>query len=111
MWENRNIESIEIFGALTQSYYQMSVSPYYESGDFVGLLCIATNITRRKQSELEIQQKSEELERTNSTLRRFNEAAVGREERMIALKKEVNELLEELGREQEYKLDFLGKDK
>ncbi len=54
------------------------------------------DITQRKQAEESLQKKMEELER-------FNRMAVGRELRMIQLKKEINNLLSELGREGKYR--------
>jgi methyl-accepting chemotaxis protein len=50
-----------------------------------------------KRMELEIEERTAELER-------FNKLAVGRELKMIELKKEINATLEELGREPRYKL-------
>ena len=48
----------------------------------------------------------EELKNTLEELKRFNDAAVGREERMIELKREINRLSEELGRKPLYDLSF-----
>jgi hypothetical protein len=48
-----------------------------------------------------------ERQRTLEELTRFNKAAVGRENRMIELKKEINELLGRLGEPSRYSLDFL----
>lgn len=70
------------------------------------ILGIARNITVRKISELEGRRNREELER-------FNRLAVGREIRMIELKKEVNRLLLLLGQHERYKIhspdDILNK--
>lgn len=48
----------------------------------------------------------EELVTANEELQRFNRAAVGRELRMVELKKEVNELRAKLDQPGRYKLDF-----
>jgi PAS domain-containing protein len=53
--------------------------------------------TERKQAEEELRQNMEELER-------FSKLAVGREERMINLKEEINELLGEIGKSPKYKI-------
>nr|QNO55307.1 protein-glutamate methylesterase/protein-glutamine glutaminase [Methanosarcinales archaeon ANME-1 ERB7] len=45
-----------------------------------------------------------ELKKKTEALRRFNKLAVGRELRMIELKKELNALLEDLGKEPRYKI-------
>jgi len=55
------------------------------------------DITERKAAEEEIKEKADELEK-------FNRLAVGREFKMIELKKEINALLEKLGKEPGYKI-------
>ena len=55
------------------------------------------DITKRKAAEEEIKKKADELEK-------FNRLAVGRELKMIELKKEINALLEESGKEPGYKI-------
>jgi hypothetical protein len=47
-----------------------------------------------------------DLERHVEELERFNRLAVGREQRMIELKRQVNELSEKLGREPPYDVSF-----
>ncbi len=54
-------------------------------------------ITERKQAEKQLHEKVHELEQ-------FNRLAVGRELVMIELKKQINHLLKELGRQEEYKI-------
>lgn len=61
------------------------------------------DISLRIRTEAELRQRNEELER-------FNRATVGRELEMIELKKRVNELSRELGREPPYILTFLESD-
>jgi PAS domain-containing protein len=60
---------------------------------------IAANITAEKNTLLE-------LERNLSQLERFNTLAVDREKRMIGLKREINRLSAELGRDEPYNLAF-----
>ena len=55
------------------------------------------DFTERKQAE-------EELKKNIKQLERFNRLTVGRELRMIELKKEINELLKETGRVEKYKI-------
>jgi PAS domain S-box-containing protein len=55
------------------------------------------DITERKQAQEALQQQTHELHVRNDELNRFNRVAVGRELRMIDLKREVNELCERLG--------------
>ncbi|MEA2104116.1 MAG: PAS domain S-box protein [Candidatus Cloacimonadota bacterium] len=60
-------------------------------------LIIINDITERKQAE-------EKLKKKNLELEIFNKMAVGRELKMIELKKEINEFLEKLGKKPKYKI-------
>ena len=55
-----------------------------------------SDITERKQTEKKLQERMSELET-------FYRATLGREERVIELKQEVNELLEQLGKNKKYR--------
>ena len=63
------------------------------------IILVIEDITARKQAEENLRQNLEELER-------FNRAMVGRELRMIELKKEINELCRMTGEERRYPLEF-----
>ncbi|HJH29978.1 MAG TPA: PAS domain S-box protein [Methanosarcinaceae archaeon] len=60
------------------------------------LLVVVRDITERKQAEEELQERINELET-------FYRTTLGREERVIELKQEVNELLEKLGENNKYR--------
>ena len=62
-----------------------------------GILGWLLDITDRKKAEKEIQEKYTELSR-------FRRMAIGREQKMIELKKEINELLESTGSSGKYKI-------
>ena len=64
------------------------------------------DITRRKQSEEALRQSHVQLQLHSAELGRFNRVAVGRELRMIELKKEINELCLRHGVAARYALDF-----
>lgn len=68
---------------------------YDENGDVRFIEGFVTDITVSKTAEMEIREKSEELERTNRLM-------VDRELKMIELKKEINSLLKKSGRELKY---------
>ncbi len=61
------------------------------------ITAIWSDITETKRTQTQLQLLAEELRARNGALTRFNVAAVGRELRMIELKREVNELCTKLG--------------
>ncbi len=70
------------------------------------ILIAIEDITEREQAA-EIQRKNfSRLLADSEELSRFNDVAVGRELRMVDLKKEVNELCRRLGEPARYPLDF-----
>jgi len=78
-------------------YMDISYFPYLgESKEIRGFVVYGRNITDRKQIE-------EEKEKTLAEMERMNRLMTGREMRVIEMKKEVNALLGELGKEPEYK--------
>jgi len=77
---------------------ETSAIPIFDAnGNFRGYRGIDRDITERKRAE-------EELEEKNEALKRFNKLAVGRELRMIELKKEINALIVQLGEEPRYEI-------
>ncbi|MEI7528023.1 MAG: PAS domain S-box protein [Elusimicrobiota bacterium] len=60
-------------------------------------LTVMTDVTEHKLAEEKLLRQAEELLARNRELTRFNQAAIGRELRMIELKREVNELCGKLG--------------
>lgn len=79
------------------------------SGTIVRSVGMVHDVTERKLAEEEIKRRIKELNAANEELMRFNDAAVGRELRMIELKKEVNDLCDQTGKPQRYPLDFEDK--
>jgi hypothetical protein len=72
----------------------------------IGVLGIARNITASKAAEAALKQQAEELRARNEEMERFNRAMVGRELDMIDLKRQINDLCRQLGRQPAYDLDF-----
>jgi hypothetical protein len=66
-----------------------------ESGHVQGIFIAAYDITERKQAEAQLAEQLDEL-------RRWHEATLGREARVLDLKREVNELLAQTGQPPRY---------
>jgi hypothetical protein len=79
------------FGERIKGWLRVSIVPW---GD--GVVVSFEDITQRKQHE-------RELAETYAEIDRFNEAMIGREERVIEMKHEVNALRGRLGLEPAYK--------
>ena len=91
-------------------FYASDIVPHPKFGDIhlevrafkvgAGFGMITTDITQRVRAEEELTRQVQELEL-------FNRLAVGRELRMIELKRQINELSEQLGKEAPYDLSLL----
>jgi two-component system CheB/CheR fusion protein len=78
---------------------------YHEDGERI-IQCNIRDITARKQAEEAMRQSHADLLSHAEELDRFNRVAVGRELRMIELKREVNELCRRQGQPPAYPLEF-----
>ena len=84
----------------------LTVSPIRdESGAVIGASKIARDITDRKRAERLLLEAHADLQSRIAELARFNAAAVDREGRILALKRQVNELRARLGETAEYSFD------
>jgi hypothetical protein len=68
-------------------------------------------VSARRRAEALLKEHADLLEEENSRLDRFATSIVGREERVVALKREVNALLADLGRPVRYPLTVAGQDR
>ena len=85
----------------------LTISPIKDfAGRIVGASKIARDITTRKQAMRALMLSHKEQAERTEELGRFNDAAVGRELRMIELKKEINELCQRNGEPARYALEF-----
>ncbi len=82
----------------------LSISVYSPKREH--FVAIFDDITVRKTAETKIKKHLEELQTANAELAIFNTVAVGRELRMIELKREINALRERIGEPPRYPLDF-----
>lgn len=69
-----------------------------------GLSVFIKDTTEQKKSEIALKKHTEDLEKANKELKIFNRAAVDRELKMIELKKEINSVLKESGKDEKYKI-------
>ena len=90
-------ESHEISKTGEEKYFSNSFTATIINDMIIEAWGTQTDITERKQAEEELKTKMKQLEI-------FNDASVGRELRMLELKKEINELLAKLGKEPKYEI-------
>lgn len=77
------------------SFYNSFYPVQDKTGEIIGVAIFGQDVTERKQMEAALKRNVEELER-------FSKLAYGREKKMIQLKKEINELLNQTGQEKKY---------
>ena len=90
---------------------KLGIQVEIDSNDEVGVLAssfnrMAEHLERTTTSIEKLQRAEKELQETVKELEQFNNLAVGRELQMIELKKEIDVLLREFGREEKYKRDY-----
>jgi len=78
---------------------ELQQKDYRQNREIIAATIISTDITEHKNTEEKLSNKMNELNQ-------FNMLAVGRERQIIELKKEVDDLLRELNREEKYKDDI-----
>lgn len=90
------------FTALRADGERIEVEVHGRGSEFHGrpaVIGLILDISARRASEEAVRQQADELARRNAELERFNEAMVGRELVMVALKQQINALSVALGRE------------
>lgn len=104
-WDREVIESgktrttdEEVIGINGKRWLSVTRTPVYDADRKIsGVLYSCPDITERKENE-------NKLKETLSSLERHNRLMTGREERVLELKKSVNDLLKELGREERFNI-------
>lgn len=92
---------------ISGAWYVRAVLPFRTSDNRIeGVIIAYSDVTDLKRAEEEIRRHAEELQMSNEELMRFNKASVGRELRMIELKKEINDLCGRADLPPRYPLDF-----
>lgn len=97
--ENRIIMTREAFPTASGRVVLLArIGPLHdETGRLIGVYGISRDVTELERAAELLEQHGRRLEERNRELERFNEAMVGRELDMLALKKQVNELCAQLG--------------
>lgn len=76
---------------------EYSSTPITKDGKVMGAVVTFRDITEREQAEKDLKERMEDLER-------FSRLTIDREEKMIQLKEEINNILEQTGKEKKYKI-------
>ncbi|RPJ17506.1 MAG: PAS domain S-box protein [Desulfobacteraceae bacterium] len=76
---------------------EYSSTPIIKDGKVMGAVVTFRDITERKKARKELEERMEDLER-------FSRLTIDREEKMIQLKEEINNILEQTGGEKKYKI-------
>jgi PAS domain S-box-containing protein len=81
-------------------YFEVALDPIHDlDGRIVGIAGTTRDIDARKKAEIKIQEQMDEL-------RRWNAVTLGRENRIIELKKEINLLLQKMNQSPRYNVDI-----
>ena len=89
-------EELFVYHDGTERWFQTTKVPFELEDNKNCLLVISIDITDNKKAEWELQKRMNELEA-------FYSVTLGRENRVIELKQEVNDLLEQLGKNKKYR--------
>jgi PAS domain S-box-containing protein len=73
-------------------WFNTKVVPIKRDGKTVSVIMLSTNITERKRAEEELKKSRKELQAKVEEMERFNSLSVGRELKMVELKKRIKEL-------------------
>jgi NAD-dependent DNA ligase len=95
--------TIEEFGELNREYYETRYNPIFNyRNEIIGATAFSSNITERRRLIKGLEDTEKSLQKKIEELEWLNQMMIGREIRMIELKKEINTLLKKLGKEEKY---------
>lgn len=84
---------------------ELSLISWTSSGELV-LAAVARDMTENHAADAVLEQTIGQLADSNAELKHFNDLAVGRELRMIELKREINRMLKDAGKPEAYDVSF-----
>lgn len=88
---------------ITQGSWLTMAAPLKDAeGRVIAVIELAYDITAKEKADEQLRERTQELEKANAELAYFNKAMVGRELRMIELKKEIDKLCRQFGQPTRY---------
>jgi PAS domain S-box-containing protein len=99
--EVKNLEEVVLIPSRQElRHRQVNASPVRDAnGNIIGAISVVRDITDRKRAEEAIKQQLKEMQE-------WHEVSLGREERIIELKNEINSLLKTFGKKEKYETDL-----
>ena len=95
--ENPDSKPLEMQRRLVSAEVMLRMQPIYHAGRYDGVLLNVIDVTELVEARRRAEQVQEDLKESMTELERFNAAMLGREERILRMKEEVNSLSKELG--------------
>ncbi len=100
--KNPDSKPLEMQRCVAGAEVMLRMQPIYHAGRYDGVLLNVIDVTELVEARRRAEQAQKDLKASLKELERFNAAMLGREERILRMKEEVNSLCRELGRSPAY---------